>query len=137
MLDSQTILLIENDQIDIMTMRRVLKDLDIANPLTVAQNGEEALEILESHRFKKPGLILLDLNMPRMNGLEFLSIVKKDVDFKKIPTVMLTTSKEDRDRRQCYSHSIAGYFVKPVEYNEFVTLFQTIYTYWKNSEGAE
>ncbi|MEM8856799.1 MAG: response regulator [Chloroflexota bacterium] len=135
--ESDTILLVENDQVDIMTVRRVMRDLKIRNRLETALNGEEALDRLNNKSLHPPAMILLDLNMPRMSGLEFLEIAKKDDDLKSIPVVVLTTSKEKRDRRQSFDHSIAGYIVKPVDYNEFLDTFKIIYDYWNINELPE
>ena len=81
-----------------------------------------------------PALILLDLNMPRMNGLEFLKILKSDPDWCKIPVVILTTSQEDQDRLASFELSAAGYIVKPLEYPAFVEKLQILYQYWRLSE---
>ena len=89
------ILLIEDDDVDTMTVRRALKDLGAIHPLDCATNGEEGLAFLRGPANVRPGLILLDLNMPRMNGLEFLTEMKADPALKHIPVVVLTTSKEE------------------------------------------
>ena len=134
MQNSDTILLVEDDRIDAMTVKRALRELNIKNPLHLVGNGEEALEFLRDIQKEKPGLILLDLNMPKMNGIEFLKIIKKDALLKMIPVVVLTTSREDQDRLESFNLSVAGYMIKPVDYVQFVELMKTIHLYWMLSE---
>ena len=94
MKDQIPIFLVEDDEVDVMTMRRALKDLRIGNPLSIAGDGEAALQMLREGRIARPCVILLDLNMPRMGGLEFLRVIKADADFRSIPVIVLTTSRE-------------------------------------------
>ncbi len=128
------ILLVEDDQLDVMTLQRVLKDIKASNPLYIRNNGELALEFLQDPTNPKPFLILLDLNMPRMNGLEFLKILKADADWCKIPVVVLTTSQEEQDRLASFQLGVAGYIIKPLTYPDFVEKFLIIYQYWRLSE---
>jgi len=81
-----------------MTVKRAFKEIKVTNPLVVAANGEEALAYLRDEKNKKPGIILLDLNMPKMNGIEFLEVAKKDEALKSIPVIVLTTSKEEHKK---------------------------------------
>ncbi|MBC8508542.1 MAG: response regulator [Chloroflexi bacterium] len=129
-----SILLVEDDQVDVMTVKRALRELRVANPLHTAGNGEEALAFLRSPEHELPGIILLDLNMPRMNGIEFLRIAKQDDGLKKIPIVVLTTSAEEQDRVQSFKLGVAGYMLKPVDYRQFVDVVRTIDLYWTLSE---
>lgn len=131
-----TILLVEDDVVDVMTVRRAVRELHLANPLRVTHNGEEALESLRTPDQPLPGLILLDLNMPRMNGLEFLQAVKADPRLRRVPVVMLTTSRQDSDRLQSYDLGVAGYILKPVEYPRFVEILRCIEQYWDKCEPA-
>lgn len=131
------ILLIEDDKVDVLTVRRALREANVTNTLYVASNGEEALTFLREHPHERPGIILLDLNMPRMNGIEFLGAIKADNQLKTIPVVVLTTSNEDRDRFQAFQYSAAGYMVKPVEYGKFVEMMKIIHGYWTISELPE
>jgi len=103
----QPIMLVEDDQVDAMTIRRALKEINVMNPIIHCRNGEEALERLEADS-DLPCIILLDLNMPRMNGIEFLKVVKARDDLKMIPIVVLTTSREERDRVESFAYSVAG-----------------------------
>jgi len=134
MKSSKPILLIEDDQVDAMTVKRALKDINVTNKLDIAKNGEEALTFLKNPEKKKPSIILLDLNMPKMNGIEFLKIVKKNDSLKKIPVVVLTTSKEDKDKVDSFNLGVAGYMLKPVGYLKFVEVVRTINLYWTLSE---
>ena len=133
---SQHILLLEDDDIDAMTVRRALKELNTSFVLERVTNGEEGLTYLRGSANQRPGLILLDLNMPRMNGIEFLGELKADLALKHIPIVVLTTSKEENDRLAAFDKCIAGYMVKPVDYEQFVNIMRTICEYWSYSEQA-
>ena len=133
----QPILLIEDDLVDAMTVERALRQIQALNPLHQVTDGEKGLEFLRNPANPRPGLILLDLNMPRMNGIEFLAIVKGDPALKSIPVVVLTTSRNEADRTASFSHSVAGYMIKPVEFGQFVEMMRTIETYWVTSETAE
>jgi CheY-like chemotaxis protein len=137
MKNAKPILLVEDDQVDAMTVKRALKDLNVTNRLDISNNGEEALDFLRNDRNQKPGIILLDLNMPRMNGIEFLKIAKKDELLKRIPVVVLTTSKEEQDRIESFELGVAGYMIKPVDYLQFVEVMRAIDMYWTLSELAE
>ena len=128
------ILLVEDDSVDAMTVKRALKELNVTNQLVHSIDGEQALEYLKADDNKKPCVILLDLNMPKMNGIEFLQAVKKDEKLKKTPVVVLTTSKEDNDVTTSFRFSVAGYMVKPVDYKKFVEAIRAINLYWTLSE---
>jgi CheY-like chemotaxis protein len=129
------ILLVEDDSVDAMTVKRALKELKVINKLIHTLNGEEALNHLRAERNgSRPCIILLDLNMPKMNGVEFLKVAKADDKLKLIPVVVLTTSKEDRDVVESFKLGVAGYIVKPVDYKKFVESIRTIDLYWTLSE---
>ncbi len=134
MRNSMPILLVEDDNVDVMTVKRALKDLNIKNQLVSTANGEEALEYLKNNDKNKPGIILLDLNMPKMNGIEFLTIVKADETLKKIPVIVLTTSSHQQDIAESFKFSVAGYIVKSVDYAEFTKAINTINLYWTLSK---
>ena len=134
MKDQTPILLVEDDDVDVMTMRRALKDLHIGNPLHVAGDGEAALEALRGGQMARPCIILLDLNMPRMGGIEFLRIAKADAQLRSIPVIVLTTSREESDRVETFQLSVAGYMIKPADYRQFVEVVRTIDLYWTLSE---
>jgi len=132
--NSKPILLIEDDRVDVMTVKRALNDQKVTNPLVQVASGEEAIEYLRNGGNQKPCLILLDLNMPKMNGVEFLKIVKVDETLKKIPIVVLTTSTEEQDVAESFKLGAAGYMVKSVDYEKFVDIVRAIDVYWSLSE---
>ena len=131
---SKPILLVEDDRIDTMTVKRALKDLKVTNQLICTTNGEEALEYLRDESKKKPCVILLDLNMPKMNGIEFLKIAKRKEELKRIPVIVLTTSREEQDVVESFNLSVAGYIVKPTDYKKFVEAIRVVELYWTLSE---
>jgi CheY-like chemotaxis protein len=125
------VLLVEDDEVDVMNVRRAFKKNHIANPLWVAGNGLEALEMLRGDEIpKERRLILLDLNMPRMNGIEFLRELRADPDLHSTPVVVLTTSDDERDRVEAYNLNVAGYILKPVTFMNFVEAMATLNKYW-------
>ena len=128
------ILLVEDDKVDAMTVKRSLREIHVTNDVVVAGNGEDALQFLRQPNAELPCIILLDLNMPKMNGLELLQIIKKDHSLKKIPVVVLTTSKNDQDKFESFDLGVAGYMIKPVDYQQFVDVVRTINLYWTLSE---
>ncbi len=130
-------LLVEDDNVDAMTVQRAFKDLKIANRLVRAVNGEEALKYLRDKNNELPAVILLDLNMPKMNGFEFLKIAKEDKKLKKLPVIVLTTSKEEEDVIKSFDLSVAGYMVKPVNYAQFLEIIEAINKYWTTSKLPE
>ena len=134
MKSKKPILLVEDDRVDVMTIERALKDIKVTNTLNVVKNGEEALEFLRNKKNEKPCLILLDLNMPRMNGIEFLKIAKRDDDLKLLPAIVLTTSKEEQDKMNSFQLGVAGYMLKPVDYKQFLEVIRAIDLYWTLSE---
>lgn len=128
------ILLIEDDDVDAMTVKRALRDLKVSNPLERVENGEEGLRRLRDAGKNMPCIILLDLNMPIMNGVEFLAAINEDTRLRLLPVVILTTSEEERDKLETFQHGIAGYMTKPVGYSQFVEVIRTINLYWTISE---
>jgi CheY-like chemotaxis protein len=134
MRNSKPILLLEDDTVDAMTVKRALKDLKILNPLARTRNGEEGLAYLRDEKNPKPCVILLDLNMPKMNGLEFLKVIKNNEHFKRIPAIVLTTSKDDQERIRGFQLNISGYIIKPVDYAKFVEAVRILNLYWTLSE---
>lgn len=134
--NNKTILLVEDDAVDAMTVRRAFKDLQINNHLHHAENGEQALSWLLDPATELPCLILLDMNMPRMNGTEFLREAKADACLRKIPVVVLTTSEEERDRTESFNLGVAGYMLKPVDYSQFIDVVRIIDLYWTLSKLA-
>ena len=119
MLDSKPILLVEDDCVDVMAVQRALKELHVANGLAYAGDGEEALAYLRSLENEAPCMILLDLNMPKMGGLEFLKVKSADEVLKDIPVVVVTTSDEQEDRATSFELGAAAYILKGNDYGEF------------------
>lgn len=132
-MESKTIniLLVEDDEVDVMNVKRAFKKNNITNPLYVAGNGLEALDLLRSQAVpSERRLILLDLNMPKMGGLEFLHELRADPELKATPVIVLTTSDEDRDKVEAYNLNVAGYILKPVTFANFAEVMVTLNKYW-------
>lgn len=130
------ILLVEDDEVDVMNVKRAFKKYNITNPLFTAGNGVEALAMLRVQNGQPPvvpvnrRLILLDLNMPKMNGLEFLHEIRQQEDLKRTPVIVLTTSDEDKDRIEAYNLNVAGYILKPVTFANFAEVMIALNKYW-------
>ena len=125
------ILLVEDDEVDVMNVRRAFRQFHIMNPVFLASDGVEALEMLRSGQVpSERRLILLDLNMPRMNGIELLRELRADSALHTTPVVVLTTSDDERDRIEAYNLHVAGYLVKPVTFASFCELMVTLSKYW-------
>lgn len=130
---SLNILLIEDDAIEVMKFNRVLGTMDLKHNIVEANNGEEALAILKVKE-TIPDVIILDLNMPKINGIEFLGILKEDEHLRYIPTVILTTSNNRKDVMECYRVGIAGYLLKPLKYEDYVDRIKRLIEYWSCNE---
>jgi CheY-like chemotaxis protein len=133
------ILLVDDDQVDVMNVLRAFKKNNIQNPLHVANNGMEALDMLRGTEGREkiiptPRLILLDINMPRMNGIEFLRELRKDPVLRSISVIIMTTSNDDKDKFEAYNLNVAGYIVKPVSFEKFVGAVSVLNTYWQLCE---
>ena len=125
------ILLIEDDQVDVMNVKRAFDKNRIANPLYTAGDGIEALQMLRTGKVPRDRrIVLLDLNMPRMNGIEFLRELRSDPDLSLTPVVVLTTSDDERDKIDAYNLNVAGYLLKPVTFINFVEVMATLNKYW-------
>jgi CheY-like chemotaxis protein len=125
------ILLVEDDQVDVMNVQRAFDRNRIANPLYVAGDGIESMEMLKAGRVpRERRIILLDLNMPRMNGIEFLRALRADPELMLTPVVVLTTSDDERDKISAYNLNVAGYLLKPVTFINFVEVMAALNKYW-------
>ena len=130
------ILLVEDDEVDVMNVTRAFQRSSITNPLYVASNGLEALEMLRGVEGAKPAvpgtrrIILLDINMPKMSGIEFLTELRKDPQLAPTPVIVLTTSDEDQDRVEAYKLNVAGYILKPVTFSSFAEVMAALNHYW-------
>ena len=125
------ILLVEDDEVDVMNVRRAFERNNVSNPLYVAGNGLEALAMLRDGTVpNERRLILLDLNMPKMNGIEFLQALRADPELASAPVVVLTTSNDDQDKIDAYNLNVAGYLLKPVTFSNFCERMTTLNKYW-------
>ena len=125
------ILLVDDDDVDVMNVKRAFAKSNIINPVFTASNGIEALQKLRDGTI--PGtrrLILLDLNMPKMNGIEFLRELRKDPELRSSSVVVLTTSNEDKDKVDAYNLNVAGYLLKPVTFVNFAEVMIALNKYW-------
>ena len=129
------ILLLEDDEIDAEAVKRAFKKHKIANPLTVARDGLEALDYLKGENGKEkiaePLLCLVDINMPRMNGIEFLQAIRADEAHNKTIAFILTTSKSDEDKMMAYDLNVAGYLVKSNVGKDFLKMIEMLDHYWR------
>jgi len=126
-----TILLIEDDDVDAKGVERSFNKRRIANPIIRAHDGQEAIEMLQQGDIKAPYLILLDLQMPRMNGLEFLRAMRADPNLSSSVVFVLTTSRAEADILEGYKNHIAGYFVKEDVGSNFSDMIDMLEGYWK------
>jgi CheY-like chemotaxis protein len=125
------ILLVEDDEVDVMNVRRAFKKNNIANPLFLAGDGLDALEQLRDGKIPRDRrIVLLDLNMPRMNGIEFLRALRADPELNVTPVIVLTTSNDERDRIEAYNLNVAGYLLKPVTFSNFCEAMAALNKYW-------
>lgn len=136
------LLLVEDDEVDVMNVKRALKKNNLTTPVHHVSDGYEALELLDYWQFSeftrlKNLVILLDLNMPKMNGLEFLKQLRENRQFSKIPVIVLTTSNQQKDLVAAYDLNVAGYIVKPMDFQEFVETINTLSRYWSICEMPE
>lgn len=125
------ILMVEDDSLDVQVFKRSLSKHKIANPLFVAKDGQDALEKLQTKEISKPLIIILDLNMPRMNGIEFLAALRKDEDYKDSIVFVMTTSDADADKVEAYNYNVAGYMVKSELGQNFLNAIDMLDRYWK------
>ncbi len=128
------ILLVEDNEGDVGLVEEVFQEGRINNNLSVAEDGEEAMMFLRKEgqfaNASRPDLILLDLNLPGKDGREVLKEVKEDVNFKKIPVVVLTTSKAEEDILKSYDLHANSYITKPVDFNQFINVIKSIESFW-------
>ncbi len=134
------ILLVEDDRVDIMTVQRALKKIDVRNPLHVARTGVEALGMLRGDGFPgiepTPSLILLDLNLPKMGGIEFLKELRADPVLRDLQVIVLTSSNEPSDRAAAFEYEVDDYIVKPHTFDEFSNVMSVILAGW-SEENAD
>lgn len=125
------LLLVEDDEVDVRTILRALEKHRVTNQVTVASDGKEALDLLQSGNLPiSPLVVLLDLNMPRMNGLELLRAMRQDPRLAQVAVVVLTMSADEQNVVEAYNLNAAGYLRKPVQFDDFVVLMGTLHKYW-------
>ena len=134
-----SILLVDDDEVDCMNVQRAFKRSNIINPLHVAHNGVDALDMLRGNNGQQmldptPRIILLDINMPKMNGLEFLKELRNDKGLHTISVFIMTTSNDDKDRFEAYNYNVAGYIVKPISFENFVQAVTILNNFWQICE---
>ena len=134
-----SILLVEDDDVDILNVQRAFKKMNYPNPLYVAHNGVEALDMLRgtngvSKLSPTPRIVLLDINMPMMNGLEFLKEIRQDKELQSLSAFVLTTSSDHHDLAEAYSSHVAGYLVKPLNFESFSAALDTLHKFWELCE---
>lgn len=129
------ILLVDDDEVDVMAVQRAFRERRVLNPITVARDGVEALQILrgqnEEDRMQRPLVVLLDLKMPRMDGLELLATMRDDPHLRDLTVFVLTTSKHDEDIAAAYHRHIAGYVLKSNAGRDFMSLIDLLDAYWR------
>ena len=128
------ILLVEDDEVDVMNVKRAFLKNNIKNDLYVAGNGVEALEMLRGSIVPLPRIIILDINMPKMNGIEFLKELRMDENLKNISVFVMTTSNEDSDKINAYNLNVAGYILKPLSFEKFISSVATLKNFWSLCE---
>jgi CheY-like chemotaxis protein len=124
------ILLVEDDVVDASTVKQALADLRVKNDIIHKTDGEEALAYLQDEHNPLPALMLLDLNMPKINGVELLTIMRQDKRLQRIPVVVLTVSKYEQDKLDTFNLGVQGYVIKAVDYDEFLRATDIIIQYW-------
>jgi CheY-like chemotaxis protein len=125
------IVLVEDDDVDVMNVQRAFEKANIRTPVFHAADGVEALELLRNPSTpSERRLVLLDLNLPRMNGIEFLRELRGDEALRRTPVVVLTTSNDERDKLDAFELNVAGYMLKPVTFGSFVDLMSSLNRYW-------
>lgn len=124
------ILLVEDDIVDASTAKQALEDLRVKNPVIHKTDGEEALEYCKNQDNPTPALILLDLNMPKISGVELLQVIKNDPLLQHVPVVVLTVSKYEQDKLDTFDLGVAGYVIKAVDYDEFLRAMDIVVRYW-------
>jgi len=135
MKSNELILVLEDDRVDALALTHAFRDAGVTNSMHICASSKDALAYLLRDDVPLPGLILLDLNLPGMSGLDFLRHIKGEAAWRRIPVIVLTTSNEERDRHQAFDLSAAGYIVKPMNYDAFVDMIRAVASYWLLNES--
>ena len=128
--NGRKIMLVEDNPDDVALTQRAFKKSNVANEIIVARDGAEALALLFDKTKELPALVLLDLKLPKVDGLEVLKRIRADEETKLIPVVILTSSKEDEDLKNGYKLGCNSYIRKPVDFNQFAEAVKTLGLYW-------
>jgi CheY-like chemotaxis protein len=135
------ILLVEDDSIDVKAFQRAMMKLKISNPITICRDGVEAWEFLQQcvndRGVNTPSLVILDINMPRMTGLELLTRIRKDPNLRHLIVFVLTTSNDEKDKFEAFNMNVAGYMLKSDMGNSFIRAVELIDSYWRVVEFPE
>jgi len=136
--NDDVILLVEDDRVDIMTVQRAMKKIDVSNPLYVARTGVEALGMLRGDGYPRiepmPSLILLDLNLPKMGGIEFLKELRADPALRTLQVIVLTSSNEPGDQAAAFEYEVDDYIVKPHSFDDFAGAMSIILADWSGGK---
>jgi|TARA_B110000467_G_C18016793_1_gene313483 CheY-like chemotaxis protein len=124
-----SILIVEDDEVDVMAIRRAFQETNISNPIYIAKDGIEALQKLRAREIPYPYIVLMDLNMPRMNGIDCMKQIRTDQNLKRTTIFALSTSNDEKDKLNAYDCNVAGYIVKSDIGNEFGKALKMLYQY--------
>lgn len=125
------VLVVEDDEIELLKFKMTTDSLGLDHQFDYVTDGERALDYLKDTNTILPQLILLDLNMPRFDGMEFLSMMRSDSDLRYIPTVIMTSSENVKDIKKCYELGIAGYLTKPLDLDQYQAKLKALFSYWE------
>ena len=130
---SLSILLIDDDEIERIKFQKVCKDINFPCSVVEAINGKQALNFLNriENRFN---IIVLDLHMPKMNGLELLENLKSNIKFKNTPIIIMSNSEDNDELKKCYDYGVSGYFTKPANFTKYSKTVKSVLKYWKQNE---
>lgn len=125
------ILLVEDDEVDVRHIKRAFTKNKMKNHVYTASNGESALNLLRHGKIPSPRVILLDLNMPRMGGIEFLAEIRRDEELKDLQVVVMSTSAQEKDKADAFKHHVAGYIVKSMDNEKFIQSIAALNNFWQ------
>lgn len=130
---SLSILLIDDDEIERIKFKKVCENNNFPHTISEANNGETAIKLLNNNE-NSFDIIISDLNMPKMNGFEFLKVIKSHKTFKYIPTIIISTSNNYDDLKKCYKIGVAGYFIKQLQFTDYSSKIVSLLNYWCENE---
>ncbi len=130
---SLSILLVDDDEIERIKFKKVCKNSGFPYAVAEAVNGKQAFDYLKNQK-NFFNIIILDLHMPKMNGLEFLRKLKNTIEFKNIPVIIMSNSEDSDELKKCYDFGISGYLTKPAQYSKYAKKVKVLLKYWKQNE---